>query len=214
MPNIGICNPRAANSAPNSFSVARAMNHLTIPDAFKLTHEQFQQLAMANREYCLERSAAGELIVMPPTGSITSNQNLDIEGQLWLWNRQTQLGKAFNSSGGYYLPNGADRSPDAAWVSLARWNALTPDQQEGFAPLCPDFVVELRSPSDNLKSLQAKMQEYMENGTRLGFLIDRKTQQVEIYRPNAAPEILIHPNRLSGEDVLPGFVLDLTEVWR
>lgn len=189
------------------------MNDLTIPPAFKITHEQFQQLARANRDTRLERKATGELIVMPPTGSITSNRNLDIEGQLWLWNRQTQLGKAFNSSGGFHLPNGADRSPDAAWVRLERWDALTPEEQEGFAPLCPDFVVELRSPSDNLKPLQAKMQEYMDNGSQLGFLIDRKNCRVEIYRPSVEVEVLTSPSRLSGEEVLPGFVLDLTEVW-
>lgn len=188
---------------------------VNIPPSLLLTvtHEQLVELAIANRDLQLERTATGELIVMAPTGSITGNRNLDIEGQLWLWNRQAKLGKTFNSSTGFHLPNGADRSPDAAWVRQDRWDALTPEQQEGFAPLCPDFVLELRSTHDNLAPLQAKMQEYMANGACLGWLIDRKNQTVEIYRQGQAVEILHRPLSLSGEDVLPGFVLDLTEIW-
>jgi Uma2 family endonuclease len=186
---------------------------ITIPQTFKVTHEQFQQIAAVNRDLRLERSATGELIVMPPTGSETGNRNLDIEGQLWLWNRQSKLGVAFNSSSGFKLPNGADRSPDASWVKLERWQTLTPKQQEGFAPLCPDFVVELRSKSDNLEPLREKMREYIANGSRLGWLIDRKNKKVEIYRQSQDVEILDNPSTLSGEDVLPGFVLDLTNVW-
>ncbi|WP_445171166.1 Uma2 family endonuclease [Microcoleus sp.] len=186
---------------------------ITLPQTFKVTHEQFQQIAAVNRELRLERTATGELIVIPPTGSETGNRNLDIEGQLWLWNRQTKLGVAFNSSSGFQLPNGADRSPDASWVKLERWQTLTPKEQEGFAPLCPDFVVELRSKSDNMEPLREKMREYMANGASLGWLIDRKNKKVEIYRPNQDVEILDNPSTLSGEDVLPGFVLDLTDVW-
>ncbi len=187
---------------------------VNIPSTLGLcvTHEQFVQLALANRDLQLERTATGELIVIPPTGSETGNRNLDIEGQLWLWNRQTKLGKAFNSSTGFHLPNGADRSPDAAWVRQERWDALTPEQRKGFAPLCPDFVLELRSESDNISPLRAKMREYRENGARLGWLIDRKNRKVEIYRHQDV-EVLDNPSTLSGEDVLPGFVLDLTEVW-
>ncbi|MCW6038520.1 Uma2 family endonuclease [Spirulina subsalsa FACHB-351] len=185
-----------------------------MPKTFKLTHEQFRQLAEVNRDWRLERTATGELRVMPPTGSSTGSRNLEIEGQLWFWNRQTRLGKAFNSSTGFHLPNGADRFPDAAWVSWERWNALTPEEQEGFAPLSPDFVVEFRSPSDPLKPLQEKMREYLDNGTRLGFLIDRKRRRVEVYRLNREVEVLERPDGLSGEDVLPGFVLDLTEIWQ
>ncbi|MEK0181644.1 MAG: Uma2 family endonuclease [Oscillatoriales cyanobacterium] len=186
---------------------------ITIPQTFKVTHEQFQQIAAVNRDLRLERTATGELIIMAPTGSETGNRNLDIEGQLWLWNRQTKLGVAFNSSSGFKLPNGADRSPDASWVKLERWQTLTPKQQEGFAPLCPDFVVELRSKSDNMEPLREKMREYIANGAILGWLIDRKNQKVEIYRQNQDVEILDSPSTLSGEDVLPGFVLDLTDVW-
>lgn len=187
---------------------------IAIPQTFKVTHEQFQQIAAVNRDLRLERTATGELIVMPPTGSETGNSNLDIEGQLWLWNRQSNLGKAFNSSTGFHLPNGADRSPDASWVKLERWQALTPKEREGFAPLCPDFVVELRSKSDNMEPLRQKMREYIANGASLGWLIDRKNRKVEIYRLGRNVEILEHPTTLSGEDVLPGFVLDLTEVWQ
>ena len=187
---------------------------ITIPKTFNVSHEKFKQLAIINRDLRLERTATGELIVMPPTGSETSNRNLDIEGQLWLWNRQTKLGKAFNSSGGFHLPNGADRSPDASWVSPERWEALTPEEQEGFAPICPEFVVELRSKSENMEPLRAKMREYMDNQARLGWLIDRKNRKVEIYRQGRDVEVLDNPSTLSGEDVLPGLVLDLTEVWQ
>ncbi|MEG4807410.1 Uma2 family endonuclease [Microcoleus sp. F8-D3] len=178
-----------------------------------VTREQFVELAIANRELQLERTATGELIVNPPTGGDTGYRNLDIEGQLWLWNRRTGLGKAFNSSTGFHLPNGADRSPDAAWVRQERWDGLTPKQKESFIPLCPDFVVELRSKTDNMEPLRAKMKEYTNNGARLGWLIDRKNRKVEIYRQNQDVEVLENPVTLSGEDVLPGFVLDLTEVW-
>jgi Uma2 family endonuclease len=178
-----------------------------------LTHEQFVELAIANRDLQLERSATGEVIIMPPTGGETSNKNSDFNGQLWLWNRQTKLGKTFESSGGFHLPNGADRSPDAAWVNNERWDALTKEQQQGFVPLCPDFVMELRSKNDNLEPLRTKMKEYIANGARLGWLIDPKNKRVEIYRQNQGVEVLAHPVTLSGEDVLLGFVLDLSEVW-
>jgi Uma2 family endonuclease len=188
---------------------------LSIPPALTLTvtREQFIELAIANRELQLERTAQGELIVNPPTGGETGYRNLDIEGQLWLWNQRTRLGKAFNSSTGFHLPSGADRSPDASWVRQERWDALTPEQKESFIPLCPDLVVELRSKSDNMEPLRVKMREYMNNGARLGWLIDRKNRKVEIYRQNREVEVLENPATLSGEDVLPGFVLDLTEVW-
>jgi Uma2 family endonuclease len=189
------------------------MVNLIIPQSFQISHEQFQQLASANRDLRLERTAIGELIIMPPTGSETGNRNLDIEGQLWLWNRQAKLGKAFNSSTGFHLPNGADRSPDAAWVKLARWEALTPQQKAGFAPICPDFVVELLSPSDQIDTVRAKMREYMENGACLGWLIDPKSPQVEIYRHGQEVQVFKEPLSLSGEDLLPGFTLDLTQVW-
>ena len=186
---------------------------ITIPQTFKVTHEQFQQIAAVNRDLRLERTATGELIIMAPTGSDTGYRNQDMSGQLWLWNRQTKLGVVFDSSSGFKLPNGADRSPDASWVKLERWQTLTPKEREGFAPLCPDFVVELRSKSDNMEPLREKMREYIANGSCLGWLIDRKNQKVEIYRQNQDVEILDNSTTLSGEEVLPGFILDLTDVW-
>ena len=188
---------------------------LNLPSTLKLTisHEQFVQLAWVNQNLQLERTATGELIVMPPTGSDTGNKNADILGQLWLWNRQTQLGQIFDSSSGFHLPNGADRSPDVSWISQERWDTLTPEEKSGFAPLCPDFVLELRSKHDSLESLQQKMQEYQENGAKLGWLIDRTRKKVEIYRPKKSVEVQNSPNSLSGEDILPGFTLDLSEIW-
>ena len=140
-------------------------------------------------------------------------RNAELTYQLRAWSRQNQLGKSFDSSGGFKLPNGAERSPDASWVKMERWNALTPVEKERFAPLCPDFVVELMSRSDSTEKTRAKMREYIDNGARLGWLINRQQQQVEIYHPNGEVEILQCPQILSGEDVLPGFVLDLAEIW-
>jgi Uma2 family endonuclease len=185
----------------------------TFPSTLKLkidlTDEQFFQMCQKNRDYRFERTASGELLIMPPTGSDTGNRNFDMVVELGIWNKQTKLGKGFDSSTGFTLPNGAERSPDASWVKIERWNALTPEQQEKFAPICPDFVIELRSRTDSLKELREKMQEYIENGAQLGWLIDRKNQRVEIYRPSKDVEILDNPASLSGENVLPGFVLDL-----
>lgn len=191
------------------------MTSLTIDlnSIIDLTDEQYYQLCVKNRDLRFERSPKGELIIMSPARGETSNRNAGITAQLWLWNERCKLGQVFDSSGGFKLPNNADRSPDAAWVTRARWDALTPEQQRRFAPLCPDFVVELMSPSDSLSAVQAKMQEYRDNGARLGWLIDRESQQVEIYRPNQAVEILANPETLSGEDVLPGFVLELRSIW-
>jgi Uma2 family endonuclease len=146
---------------------------------------------------------------MPPTGGETSNRNARLTQRLMNWADTNELGIAFDSNGGFKLPNGADRAPDASWIKIERWNALTSEQRQKFLPLCPDFVVELRSPTDSLKTTQEKMQEYIDNGARLGWLIDQKNQRVEIYRQGQDVEILQSPASLSGEDVLPGFVLDL-----
>ncbi|AOX03164.1 hypothetical protein BJP34_30310 [Moorena producens PAL-8-15-08-1] len=178
-----------------------------------LTDEQFWQLCHDNSDLRFERTATGKLIIMSPTGSTTGERNADLIYQLKAWSRQNNLGKVFDSNTGFTLPNGADRSPDASWVQQERWDALTPVEQERFAPICPDFVVELMSPSDSLEKTRSKMREYMENGARLGWLINRKQRKTEIYRPHQAVEIINNPDTMSGEDVLPGFVLDLSTIW-
>lgn len=181
----------------------------TLELTIDLTDEQFFELCQKNRDYRFERTPQGELIIMPPTGSETGNRNGRLTQRLFNWTDTNELGIAFDSSSGFKLPNEAKRSPDASWVKIERWNALTLEQQGKFAPICPDFVVELRSPTDFLKTTQEKMQEYIDNGARLGWLIDQKNQRVEIYRQGQDVEILQSPASLSGEDVLPGFVLDL-----
>jgi len=181
--------------------------------SIKLTDEQFFQLCQDNRDLRFERNANGDLIIMSPTGGETGNRSIEIAYQLQAWSRQNKLGLAFDSCTGYKLPNGADRSPDASWVKMERWNALTSEERTKFIPLCPDFVIELRSPSDSLKALQQKMQEYLDNGMRLGWLLDRKSRKVEIYRQGQEVEVLENPTSLSGEDVLPGFVMNLESIW-
>ncbi len=178
-----------------------------------LTQEQFFQLCQNHKELQFERTATGELIIMSPTGGITGNRNADLIYQLKAWNRLERLGKVFDSSTGFQLPNGANRSPDASWVKMERWDALTTEQKEAFVPLCPDFVVELRSKTDTLAKTRAKLEEYMANGARLGWLIDPQRQVVEVYRPGREVEILQSPATVSGEDVLPGFVLELAEIF-
>lgn len=185
---------------------------LQLPPVLRLSDEQFEQLAAANCQLQLELTAKGELIIMPSTGGETGDRNFELAGQLWLWNRQNRSGKAFDSSTGFRLPNGATRSPDVSWIRIERWNALTQEQRKKFLPLCPDFVIELVSESDELEDTQAKMQEYLENGLLLGWLINPKARQVEIYRPNQEVEIL-NSLTLSGEDILPGFVLDLQPIF-
>lgn len=183
------------------------------PSTFKLTidltEEQFFTLCQKNRDYRFERTTSGELLIMSPTGSETGNYNGKLTQRLFNWTDTNDLGIAFDSSTGFKLPNGAERSPDVSWICRERWSEVTPAQRKKFAPICPDFVVELRSETDSLKDLQAKMREYMDNGARLGWLIDRKNKRVEIYRQGKDVEIIESPATLSGEDVLPGFVLDL-----
>jgi Uma2 family endonuclease len=181
---------------------------LNLDSITTLTHEQFRKLCQDNRDIQLELTAQGELIVMPPTGWESGKRNSDLSGQLWYWNQLAKLGTVFDSSTGFKLPNGAVRSPDAAWVKQDRLDALKPDP-ENFLPLAPDFVTELRSASDRLKPLQEKMKEYQDNGVRLGWLLNPKDQTVEIYRTGRENQVLQLPPSLSGEDVLPGFVLDL-----
>ncbi len=178
-----------------------------------LSDQQFIQLCQDNRDLKFERTSPGELVIMPPTGGNTGRRNIKLTTQLEIWNSQNNLGEALDSSTGFTLPNGADRSPDASWLTKEHWQSLTLTEQERFVPLCPDFVVELRSASDPLAPLQTKLQEYIDNGSRLGWLIDPKRQVVEIYRLGQATEVLQAPTQLSGEDVLPGFMLDLSTIF-
>lgn len=182
---------------------------IQIPNTLRVTDEQFLELVKANPDVQMERTAAGELIIMSPTGSEGGNYNAELTTDFGIWNRQAKLGKIFDSSTGFKLPNGATRSPDTAWVKQERWNALTPEQRKGFAPICPDFVLELASETDDIEILRAKMQEYLDNGCSLGWLIDPKTRTVEIYRPGKAVAVLDNPDCLSGEPILPGFSLAL-----
>ncbi len=191
------------------------MNTITVNfnPIIQLSDDQFYQLCRANPEIKFERNAKGELIIMPPTGGETGNRNVEIAAEFVIWNRQTKLGKVFDSSTCFKLPNGADRSPDVSWIKQERWDTLTPKEKEKFPPIAPDFVLELMSPTDSLKVTQDKMKEYMKNNVRLGWLIDPKTRQVEIYRQGQDVVVLQSPATLSGEDVLPGFVLNLELVW-
>ncbi len=174
-----------------------------------LTDEQFYQLCLNNPELNIERNANGVLIVMPPVGGESGSREADHITDLNIWNRRTQLGKVFSSSTLFKLPRGGDRSPDAAWVELSRWEALTPEQRKRFPPIAPDFVIELRSRTDDLTTLQEKMQEYMDSGVRLGWLFNPQDQQVELYRQGQEKEVRTLPTLLSGEAVLPGFELQL-----
>ena len=179
----------------------------------RVTPEQFEQLCRKYRKLRLELTSTGELIVMPPAGSETGRRDFDLTYQLAAWSRQDGAGVGFASSAGFTLPNGAIRSPDAAWINREKWDRLTKQQKEKFAPICPDFVVEIRSPSDNLTQLYLKMFEYLENGVSLGWLIDPLKRQVYVYRPNQETVVLENPETVSGEPLLPGFKLNLTELW-
>jgi Uma2 family endonuclease len=194
---------------------AKIMNFQTIDlsPVISLTREEFIKLCAANPEMKLERTAKGELIVMSPTGGETGSFNSDLNGELYIWNHSFKQGKTFGSSTGFSLPKGSDRSPDAAWISLTKWESLTPDQRKGFLPLCPEFLIELLSPSDSWKQGLAKMEEYMDNGCLLGWLIDPKHKRVAIYRQGRSVEILDNPKILLGEEVLPNFVLDVSSIF-
>lgn len=187
------------------------MSPLTLNlDTVHLTDEQFYTICQNNRELKFERTAKGKLIIMSPVGGESGNREANLMIDLGIWNRQTDLGFTFSSSTIFKLPNGADRSPDAAWIRKERWQALTPEQRRKFPPIAPDFVIELRSATDDLETLRQKMQEYMDAGVQLGWLINPQQQQVEIYRPGQEVEVKNLPTELSGEQVLPGFSLTLS----
>lgn len=190
------------------------MTHFTLDlTTVHLTDEQYYQLCVQNQNLRFERNANGDLVIMSPTGGETGNRNGKIIQQLFNWSDQNEMGIPFDNATGFKLPNGADRAPDAAWIPLEKWQQILPETRAKFLPVCPDFVVELMSPSDSLPQTQKKMEEYLENGAKLGWLINRKTKKVEIYRQGQVVELLENPVTLSGENVLPGFVLDLTRIW-
>ncbi len=190
------------------------MNSSLTINSLKLSDAEFERIVRANPEWNFEQTAAGDLVVVPPTGGTSSRKNFNLTQKLGNWvEANLSLGEGFDSNVLFVLPNGAKRSPDASWLARGRWDALSQQQQDGYVPLCPDFVVELRSPTDSLEELQAKMQEYIDNGARLGWLINPQDRQVEIYRQGQQVEVLQAPLTLSGEDVLPGFVLNLQRIF-
>lgn len=186
---------------------------LRMRPAVVMDDERLLNFCAQNKELRIERNAEGDLEIMMPTGGETSNRNSDLTMQLGIWTRQDGAGVSFDSNGGFVLPNGAMRSPDASWVRRERLAHLTAEQKQKFLPLCPDFVVELRSPSDPLATVEAKMREYVENGARLGWLLAPEERKVQVYKPGEPMRVLENPDRLSGEPVLPGFVLDLQPSW-
>ncbi len=186
---------------------------LKLSPLIELTDRQFADFCGLNRDLRIERAMTGKLEIMSPTKGLTDNRNVKITTQLEIWTQRDGTGMAFGPSMGYTLPNGAMRSPDASWVSLSRLAALTSEDLNRFIPICPDFVVELRSDTDRLSVLQAKMQEYMDNAARLGWLIDPQERRVYIYRPNQEVQTLENPESLSADPTLPGFTLDLREIW-
>jgi Uma2 family endonuclease len=186
---------------------------LRLHPVLELSEDQFFEFCQINRDVRIERNAEGELLIMSPAVTESGGQNAEVSGQLWLWAKRDGTGKAFDSSTGFTLPNGAVRAPDAAWIANERWGQISAEDRKRFARICPDFVLELRSPSDRLRDLQDKLEEYIANGARLGWLLDPETRLVHVYRPDAAVEQLDNPDTVAGDPVLPGFVLDLREVW-
>ncbi|MBW4663637.1 MAG: Uma2 family endonuclease [Chroococcus sp. CMT-3BRIN-NPC107] len=186
---------------------------LNLKPFVELSDDQFYQLCLNHRELKFERTVDGELVIMSPVGGEGGSREADLIADLVYWNRHSQLGKVFSSSTCFKLPNGSDRSPDAAWIAKENWDRLTTEQQQKFPPICPDFVIELRSPSDALAALQQKMQEYLSNGLRLGWLINPQDRQIEIYPANQPKQIFNSLQQIDGDDVLPGFVLNLSSFW-
>jgi len=199
-----VANP---STAPGFRLAIRSLQSVGLSDA------AFLALCQANRDLRFERTAEGDVVVMSPTGSETGRRSLSIAAQLYAWAQRDGDGIAFDSSTGFALPNGAVRSPDAAWVLRERYTTPSGPERSGFAPVCPNFVVELRSPTDARGPLEAKLAEYMANGARLGWLIDPETRQVSVFRPGREIEILGAPGRITGDPELRGLVVELGEVW-
>lgn len=186
---------------------------VSLPAIAPMSRDEFYAFCQANRDLRIERTANGEVVIMPPAFSDTGNRNFNLAVQLGIWAEQDGTGLGFDSSAGFTLPNGATRSPDAAWIKTDKWNTLTEAEKASFAPICPDFVIELRSASDTLTGLKAKMQEYIDNGVSLGWLIDRKNRTVYIYRPHQNPEVLENPGQVNGDPELPEFCLSMVKIW-
>jgi Uma2 family endonuclease len=186
---------------------------LCLPPSLPMSEDQFFDFCQANENLQIERNSQGDLIIMPPSGCESGDRESEINMQVRLWAKRDGSGKTFSSSAGFHLPNGANRSPDTSWIRLTRWNALSATERKKFAPLCPDFVIELRSETDRLRTLQKKMQEYSDNGAEMGLLIDPLKRQVHVYRRGREAEILDGPETVSCEPLLPGFALDLREIW-
>ena len=199
---------------PEAIAVQPATTlRLNLQPVMELTDERLYVLCQANRELRFERTAQGELLLMAPTAGETGRRNAKLTQHLANWADSDGSGLVFDSSTGFVLPNGAMRSPDAAWLRRSRWESLRPDQKQTFIPLCPDFVIELRSRTDSLQALQDKLQEYMQSGALLGWLIDPPYQRVYVYRPGVPVECLEKLHSISGDPELPGFILDLSQVW-
>lgn len=205
--------PHAARLPDSPVSPEGVVLSLKLRPVVRLSDDEFFEFCQLNRDLRIERNAGGGITIMPPPGGETSDRNAEITMQLRLWAKRDGTGVTFDSSGGFVLPNEAMLSPDASWVSRDRFAALTAEQRTKFPPLCPDFVIELRSPTDSLPALRSKMQEYIGNGARLGWLIDPREGQVHVYRPGSPVEILQQPQSVSADPVLPGFTLEMADIW-
>lgn len=199
----------------NAFCVETSDTELQVrfPEEVPLDGEAFFGFCQANRNLRIERDASGKVIIMPPVGSETSGRNASLTAQLYNWAKKDGTGKAFDATGGFELPNGATRNPDGAWISLNQWNRVPAQNRRRFANICPEFVLELRSETDRLPTLKAKMEEYLANGAKLGFLIDPFDAKAYVFRPHRDPEVLNRPASLSAEPEMPGLVFDLGDVW-
>jgi len=195
----------------NEFGISRFV--LQFSPSLEMNDEQFFEFCQANRDVRIERNKEGEIIIMPPTGWETGNKNAEIIIQLGNWAKRDGHGKSADSSAGYQMPNGAIMSPDASWILNQRLETVSPAKRRKFLPLAPDFVIELRSHSDSLQKLKEKMQEYIENGVSLGWLIDPTERKIYVYAPNKEDEVLENPSKISGEPLLKGFTLNLKEIW-
>ncbi len=189
------------------FTAARIETERPVSD------DEFWEFCAANPDSHVEREPNGDIVIMPPAGGETGHRNMEISYQLTRWSHTDGRGAAFDSSTNFILPNGAARSPDAAWIMRNRLARLTKQQKQRFLPLCPDFIVELRSPSDRLPRLKAKMEEWIENGAQLGWLIDADHRTIHVYRPGASPEELVNVDSIAGEGPVAGFVLELVKIW-